>query len=139
MYMYTYRGYSSVTIVKQLLVGMIMLNRHVNSPCAGILYGSKQVVQIIDIYQIMKTTRQRQHCPVRWCKKDKQQIQRSKLAENIGYSDTFWGELRKINPACHKSAIGTAQGSSEISTLFFTNINHCIIVCRLVRATQRFT
>ena len=26
------------------------------------------------------------------------QIQRTKLAENIRNSDTFWGELRKINP-----------------------------------------
>ena len=47
-----------------------------------------------------------------WCKKNKQQIQRTKLAENIGYSDTFWSELRKINPA-------SKQGSSEISKLFF--------------------
>ena len=41
-------------------------------------------------YQIMKTSRHRYHYSVRWCKKDKQQIQRSKLAENIGCSDTFW-------------------------------------------------
>ena len=49
------------------------------------------------IYEIMKTTRHRYHYSVRWCKKNKQQIQGYKLAENIGYSDKFWNELRKIN------------------------------------------
>ena len=69
----------------------------------------------------MKTTRHRYHYSVRWCKKNKQQIQRTKLAENIRNSDTFWGELRKINPVSKQisETIGTAQGSSEISKLFF--------------------
>ena len=69
----------------------------------------------------MKTTRHRYHYSVRWCNKNKQQIQRSKLAENIGYSDTLWSEPRKINPARDQisETIGTAQGSSEISKLFF--------------------
>ena len=73
------------------------------------------------IYQIMKTTRHRYHYSVRWCKKNTQQIQRSKLAENIGYSDTFWSEPRKIIPATKQisETVGTAQGSSEISKLFF--------------------
>ena len=68
-----------------------------------------------------KTMRHRYHYSVRWCKKNKQQIQRSKLAENIGHSDTFWSELRKINPFSRQisETIGTAQGSSEISKLFF--------------------
>ena len=65
----------------------------------------------------MKTTRHRYHYSVRWSKKNKQQIQRSKLAENIRNSDTFWSELRKINPASRQisETIGTVQGSSEIS------------------------
>ena len=51
-----------------------------------------------------------------------QQIQRTKLAENIRNSDTFWDELRKINPVSKQisETIGTAQGSSEISKLFFS-------------------
>ena len=35
------------------------------------------------IYQIMKTTLHRYHYSIRWCK-NKQQNQRTKLAENIG-------------------------------------------------------
>ena len=73
------------------------------------------------IYHIMRTTRHRYHYSVRWFKKNKQQIQRTKLAENITNSDTFWGELRKINPVSKQisETIGTAQGSSEICKLFF--------------------
>ena len=80
----------------------------------------------------MKTTRHRYHYSVRWCKKNKQQIQRSELADHIGYSDTFWSELRKINPASKQisETVGTAQLSSEISKLF----NYCILVYRLVIA-----
>ena len=69
----------------------------------------------------MKTTRHRYHYSVRWFKKNKQQIQGYKLAENIGYSDKFWNELRKINFASKQisETVGSAQGSSEISKLFF--------------------
>ena len=73
------------------------------------------------VYNIMKRTRHRYHYAVRCCKKEKQVIQKTKLANNIGNSKDFWQEIKKINPNARltSSTIDEANGASEISKLFF--------------------
>ena len=69
----------------------------------------------------MKRTRHRYHYAVRCCKKEKQVIQKTKLANNIGNSKDFWQEIKKINPNARltSNTIDEANGASEISKLFF--------------------
>ena len=43
----------------------------------------------------------------------KQEIQRTKLAENVHYPTMFWSELNKIS-----DTVGNASGSKEIAQLF---------------------
>ena len=47
----------------------------------------------------MKRTRHQYHYAVRRCKKNRINIQKQKLADNISDSKQFWKELKKISPA----------------------------------------
>lgn len=69
----------------------------------------------------MKRTRHRYHYSVRWCKKNKQQIQRQKLAENVGDTKQFWTALKKINPTSKQisDTIGTSNSPDEITEVFY--------------------
>ena len=51
------------------------------------------------IFDIMKRTRHQYHYAVRRCKKNRINIQKQKLAENISDSKQFRKELKKISPA----------------------------------------
>ena len=51
------------------------------------------------IYEIMKRTRHRYHYAVRCCKRNKLNIQKQKLADNVSYSTEFWKEVNKLNTA----------------------------------------
>ena len=48
------------------------------------------------VYDIMKRTRHRYHYAIRSCKKQKQDIQKRKLVENISNSKDFWSEIKKL-------------------------------------------
>ena len=72
------------------------------------------------IYQIMRTTRHRYHYAVRRCRKQKQEHQRSKLAEHFHDPKMFWSEAAKISSADKQlnNIIGNASGPEAISQLF---------------------
>ena len=69
----------------------------------------------------MKITRHRYHYAIRSCKKQKQDIQKRKLVENISNSKDFWSEIKKINPSSKliSITIDQANGNHEITQLFY--------------------
>ena len=71
----------------------------------------------------MKRTRHRYHYAIRSCKKQKQEIQKRKLVENISNSKDFWSEILKINPSSKliSNTIDQANGNHEITQLFYHN------------------
>lgn len=73
------------------------------------------------VYDIMKKTRHRYHYAVRCCKRQKFEIQKQKLTENMSRTKVFWTETKKINPTNKviSNTIGNANGYEEISKLFF--------------------
>ena len=73
------------------------------------------------VYDIMKRTRHRYHYAIRSCKKQKQEIQKRKLIENISNSKDFWSEIIKINPSSKliSNTIDQANGNHEITQLFY--------------------
>ena len=77
------------------------------------------------VYGIMKRTRHQYHYAVRCCKKQKLEVQKQKLAENISHSTRFWKEINKLNPTSKtlSNSIDDANRSKEISNLF-QNIVH---------------
>ena len=109
---------------------------------SGIGFGSSQGVRILDMYYaIMKRTRHQYHYSVRRCKlKKKQEIQRTKLAENVLDPTMFWSELNKISSVGKQIShtVGNASGSKEIAQLMI-NIKHCTIACPLVKMNCVFT
>ena len=72
-------------------------------------------------YEVMKRTKYQYHYVVRRCKRNKLVIQKETLARNINKSREFWTELKKINPTFKviSSSIGSANGSTEITKLFY--------------------
>ena len=73
------------------------------------------------VYGIMKRTRHQYHYAVQCCKKQKLEVQKQKLAENISHSTRFWNEINKLNPSSKtmSNSIDDANGSKEISNLFY--------------------
>ena len=65
------------------------------------------------VYEVMKRKKK--------CKRNKLVIQKETLAININKSREFWTELKKINPTSKviSSSIGSANGSTEITKLFY--------------------
>ena len=59
--------------------------------------------------------------PGRPKQRNKLAIQKETLARNINKSRVFWTELKKINPTSKviSSSIGSANGSTEITKLFY--------------------
>ena len=74
------------------------------------------------IYQIMKRTRHQYHYAIRCCKKNKLNIQKQRLAENISDSTNFWKEVNKLNPSSKVTTtiLDNANGDEEITELLFT-------------------
>ena len=72
-------------------------------------------------YDIMKRTRHRYHYAIRSCKKQKQDIQKRKLVENISNSKDFSLEIKKIYPSSKliSNTIDQANGNHEITQLFY--------------------
>ncbi len=72
------------------------------------------------IYEIMKRTRHKYHYAVRRLKKDKIDIQKQKLADNLCDSKVFWRNLKNLNPVSKTLPIvvDKKQGASEISKVF---------------------
>ena len=72
------------------------------------------------VYAIMKRTRHQYHYSIRRCKLNKQEIQRTKLAENILDPTMFWSELNKISSVGKQisDTVGNASGSKKIAQLF---------------------
>ena len=68
----------------------------------------------------MKRTRHQYHYSIRRCKLDKQEIQRTKLAENILDPTIFWSELNKISSVGKQisDTVGNASESKKIAQLF---------------------
>ena len=54
-------------------------------------------------------------------KKHKFEIQKRKIVENLSNNKHFWTEIKKVNSICKtiSNSIGEANGSVEISKLFF--------------------
>ena len=72
------------------------------------------------VYVIMKRTRHQYHYSIRRCKLDKQEIQRTKLAENILDPTMCWSELNKISSVGKQisDTVGNASESKKIAQLF---------------------
>ena len=68
----------------------------------------------------MKRTRHQYHYFIRRCKLKKQEIQRTKLAENVLDPTMFWSKLNKISSVGKQisDTVGNASGSKEIAQLF---------------------
>ena len=75
---------------------------------------------VVIFFYIMKRTRHQYHYSVRRCKLKKQEIQRTKLAENVLDPTMFWSELNKISSVGKQisDTVGNASGSKEIAQLF---------------------
>ena len=73
------------------------------------------------VYEVMKRTKHQYHYAVCRCKRNKLVIQKETLARNINKSREFWTELKKINTTSKviSSSIGSANGSTEITQLFY--------------------
>ena len=73
------------------------------------------------VYEIMKQTKHQYHYAVCRCNRNKLVIQKETLARNINKSIEFWTKLKKINPTSKviSSSIGSANGSTEITQLFY--------------------
>ena len=71
------------------------------------------------VYAIMNRTRHQYHYSVRRCKLKKQEIQRTKLAENVLDPTMFWS-LNKISSVGKQisDTVGNASGTKEIAQLF---------------------
>ena len=68
----------------------------------------------------MKRTRHQYHYSVRRCKLKKQEIQRTKLSENVLEQTMFWSELNKISSVGKQisDTVGNDSGSKNIAQLF---------------------
>ena len=68
----------------------------------------------------MKRTRHQYHYSIRRCKLNKQEIQRTKLAENILDPTMLWSELNKISSVGKQisDTVGNASGSKKIAQFF---------------------
>ena len=75
------------------------------------------------VYNIMKRTRHQHHYVVRCCKRQKFEIQKQKITENISNSTTFWKEICKLDPTSKtiSNNIDDANGPLEITNLFYEN------------------
>ena len=75
------------------------------------------------VYEVMKRTKHQYHYAVHRCKRNKLVIQKETLARNINKSKKIWAELKRINPTSKviSSSIGSANGSTEITKLFYKN------------------
>ena len=73
------------------------------------------------VYNVMKRTRHQHHYEVHCCKRQKFEVQKQKITENISNSTTFWKEIRKLNPTSKTISknIDDANGPLEISNLFY--------------------
>ena len=73
------------------------------------------------VYNVIKRTRHQYHYVVRCCKRQKFEIQKQKITENILNSTTFWKEIRKLNPTSKtiSNNIDDTNGPLEISNLFY--------------------
>ena len=69
----------------------------------------------------MKRTRHQYHYVVRCCKRQKFEIQKQKITENISNSTTFWKEICKLNHTSKtiSNNIDDANGPKEIFNLFY--------------------
>ena len=72
------------------------------------------------VYEVMKRTKHQYHYAVRRCKRNKLVIKKETLARKKK-SRECWTELKKINPTSKviSSSIGSANGSTEITKLFY--------------------
>ena len=72
------------------------------------------------IYNLMKKTRHTYHYAVRRLKKEKLNMQRSKLADIHSDNNLFWQNIKSLNPANKTipTSVDGKQGSSEIAKLF---------------------
>ena len=82
----------------------------------------------------MKRTRHKYHYAVRRLRKNKLQLQRDRISDQMYDNDLFWSNIRNVNPKI--SSIPTTmdgkQSQLEIASVLCININHCIPVYPLL-------
>ena len=72
------------------------------------------------IYEAMKRTRHSYHYAVRRLKKDKINIQKQRLTENLSNNTTFWNQINEINSISKNlpNIVDKAESASKISKIF---------------------
>ena len=83
------------------------------------------------IYEIMKKTRYSYHYVVRRLKKDKINIQKQRLVENLSDNTTFWNQISEINSISKSlpSIVDKAEVPPKFPKFFKTNMKHYIVMC----------